>query len=265
MYRRWLAAVAGLGLLSGSLALAGPMAAGASAGRHTSDAFRPGGLFQPTPGASPFEFAGSEVVYSTNWSGYAVTGATFTTASAHWTQNAISCSSGGGATDMSPWVGIDGYSSRTVEQTGSSGDCNGATPHYYGWYEMYPRNVNIINKTVKPGDLFAATITHTAGESYQLMLQDITENWTNTVTKTISAKDNSAEAVMEMAASHLSNFGANDPFTDFTVDGNPIGSYKGTTPYSVKQMEIKVSGTLCDATSALAAEENFTLKWLNAC
>lgn len=245
------------------------MAAGASIGRQGApgtaapDAFRPGGLFQPAPGARPSVADGRYIVYSSNWSGYAVTGSTFTTTSASWTQSAITCTSGDGQTDMSPWVGIDGYSSRTVEQTGSSGDCDGATPDYYAWYEMYPRNVIVINKTVKPGDQFTGTVTHTSGTEYELVLNDTTEGWTNTVTKSITAKDNSAEAVMEMAANNLSEFGT-DPFTAFTVDGQPIGSYSAS-PYKIHQMEIKVSGTLCDSTSALSAEENFTTTWLNAC
>src|SRR5208282_1862477 len=38
-------------------------------------------------------------------------------------------------TDSSEWVGIDGWSSDTVEQTGTDADCNGKTPFYYVWYE----------------------------------------------------------------------------------------------------------------------------------
>jgi hypothetical protein len=268
MVRRWSISVAGLALVLGSLALAGPATA-ASTAHHgvpqtaASHAFSPGGLFKQAPGTHPALVNGHRINYSTNWSGYAVTGSTFTTATASWTQNAITCTSGDGQTDMSPWVGIDGYSSSTVEQTGSSGDCNGKTPDYYAWYEMFPRNVIVINKTVDPNDKFTATVTHTTGTKYKLTLEDITQGWTNTVTKSITAKDNSAEAVMEMAASHLTKFGT-DPFTSFTVDGQPIGSFSGS-PYTIEQMEIKVSGTLCDSTSALSGSENFTTTWLNAC
>jgi hypothetical protein len=256
-------------MLTGSLAVAGPSAASASAGRHAlagraaPEAFRPGGLFRPAPGTHPFMSDGRLIAYSTNWSGYAVTGGKFTTASVSWIQNTITCTSGGGQTDMSPWVGIDGYSTSTVEQTGSSGDCNGATPDYYAWYEMYPRNVIVIRHTVKPGDHFTATVTHTSGDRYTLMLKDITESWTNTVSKSIKAKDASAEAVMEMAASHLSDFGT-DGFTGFTVDGKPVGSYT-SSPYKIEQMEIKVKGTLCDSTSGLSTEKNFQVTWQNAC
>jgi hypothetical protein len=252
----------------GSLAVTGPAMA-ASTARHgvprtaVSRVFSPGGLFKQAPGTRPAVVDGHRINYSTNWSGYAVTGSTFTTATVSWTQDPITCTSGGGQTDMSPWVGIDGYSSSTVEQTGSSGDCNGTKPDYDGWYEMYPKNVVVINKPVQPNDQFTATVTHTSGTNYQLKLKDITEGWTNTVTKSLKAKDNSAEAVMEMAAPHLSQFGT-DPFTGFTVDGQPIGSYT-SSPYTIEQMEIKVKGTLCDSTSGLSDSENFTTTWLNAC
>jgi len=223
----------------------------------------PGGLFRQTPGTHAAKVGGKSISYSTNWSGYAVTGSTFSSVSASWVQPTIDCTSGDGQTDMSPWVGIDGYSSETVEQTGSSGDCDNATPDYYAWWEMYPRNVNVINKTVKAGDVFTASVTHTSGTSYKLVLTDKTQGWTNTETESISAKDSSAEAVLEMAANHLTKF-STDPFTSVIVDGKAIGSYTGS-PYTIEQMEIKVKSTLCDKTSALTDQENFTVTWEHAC
>src|SRR6188472_3762174 len=74
---------------------------------------------------------------STNWSGYAATGRTFTSVSASWTQPTAICT---GASYSSFWVGLDGDGSSTVEQTGSSADCSSAgVPSYYAWYEMYPK------------------------------------------------------------------------------------------------------------------------------
>jgi Peptidase A4 family len=268
MVRRLFISAAGFALVAGSLALTGPVSASAAhqgaAHPAASHSFTPGGLFRQAPGTRATMVDGRRIVYSSNWSGYAVIGSTFTTATANWTQNAIDCTSNDGSTDMSPWVGIDGYNTSTVEQTGSSGDCNGATPDYYAWYEMYPRNVQIINKTVEPGDHFTATVTHTTGTDYTLKLEDITQGWTNSVTKSISAKDASAEAVMEMAANHLTKWTGTDPFTDFTVDGQPIGSYTGS-PYTIEQMEIEDGSTVCDTTSALSGNENFTETWDNAC
>lgn len=274
MVRRLIVSAAGLAVVAGSLALSAPAMA-SSAGQHAASqhgtariaaphGFVPGGLFRPAPGTHTITKGGRQIQFSSNWSGYAVIGSTFSTATANWTQNAITCTSGDGSTDMSPWVGIDGYNTNTVEQTGSSGDCSGASKDYYAWYEMYPRNVVVINKTVKAGDQFTATVTHTSGTSYKLTLEDITQGWTNSVTKSISASDASAEAVMEMAANHLTKWSGADPFTDFTVDGQPIGSYS-SSPYTIEQMEIENGSTICDTTSGLTGNENFGVTWDNAC
>ena len=264
----------GLGVVTlalGSLALTGPAFATANAhgtadGTSThAQSLIPGGLYKPAPGTHPSArtATGRVINYSSNWSGYAVTGGTFSTATASWIQNAASCTSNDGETDMSPWVGIDGFSSSTVEQTGSSADCDGSSVDYYAWYEMYPANVVVINKTVEPGDSFTGTVTHTSGTSYKLTLTDNTQGWTNSVTKKLSADDSSAEAVMEMAANNLTKFGT-DPFTSFTVDGSPVGSFTGSQ-YTIYQMEIQNGSTLCDSTSGLSGSENFTTTWLNAC
>jgi Peptidase A4 family len=267
MLKRWTIPMAGLTLALGSLALTDPATAAAAPAAPApavhGGTFVPGGLYQPAPGTHPATVGNHVINYSGNWSGYAVTGSTFTTAQASWIQNAATCSSGDGETDMSPWVGIDGFSSSTVEQTGSSADCDGSSVDYYAWYEMYPANVVIINQPVQAGDKFTGTVTHTTGTKYTLVLQDVTQGWTNSVTKSLSADDNSAEAVMEMAANHLTKFGT-DPFTSFTVDGQPIGSFS-SSPYTIEQMEIKVGSTLCDSTSALSGNENFSTTWLNAC
>jgi Peptidase A4 family len=269
MLKRWSIPMAALALALGSLALNAPAMAATPAqasGTVAKAGFEPGGLFKAAPGTHAKTVGGRTINYSSNWSGYAVTGGTFTTATASWVQNAGTCTKNDGETDMSPWVGIDGYSSETVEQTGSSVDCDGSSADYYAWYEMYPANVVVINKTVKAGDKFTGTVTHTSGTKYTLTLTDSTQGWTNTVSKSLSADDNSAEAVMEMAADSLTKFGT-DPFTSFTVDGTPIGSF--TSPYTIDQMEItsngSSSGTLCDTTSALSGGDNFTTTWDNAC
>lgn len=262
---RTLTAFGALALALGASAAAAPAFAATTQPGGSAASLNPGGLYHAAPGthASARTASGRVINYSSNWSGYAVTGGTFTTATASWIQNAASCTSGDGETDMSPWVGLDGFSSSTVEQTGSSADCDGSSVDYYAWYEMYPANVVVINKTVKAGDSFTGTVTHTSGTKYTLTLTDHTQGWTNTVSKSISADDSSAEAVMEMAANNLTKFGT-DPFTSFTVDGSPVGSFTGSQ-YTIYQMEIENGSTLCDSTSALTGSENFTTTWLNAC
>ncbi|MFZ0417228.1 MAG: G1 family glutamic endopeptidase [Candidatus Sulfotelmatobacter sp.] len=66
------------------------------------------------------------VSYNTIWAGYAVTGSGFTQVQGSWIVTAVDCTKTPN-TDSSEWVGIDGWSSNTVEQTGTDADCNGKT------------------------------------------------------------------------------------------------------------------------------------------
>ncbi|HEY3870466.1 MAG TPA: G1 family glutamic endopeptidase [Actinocrinis sp.] len=268
MVRRLPTVLAALTLALALPALAAPTTA---AGPHAADAAAarlvPGGLFRPAPDAgnrNDVKAGNTVLTYSTNWSGYAVIGGTFTTATATWVQNAITCTNRRDDTDMSPWVGLDGFNDNTVEQTGTSGDCNGTSKDYYAWYEFYPANFVTINKTVDPGDTFTGTVTNTSGKSYSLKLTDDTQGWSFSTTGTESATDASAEAVMEEAANYLTQWSGTDPFTSFTVNGQPVGGFTASQ-YTIEQMEIQDGSTLCDSTSSLSANENFTVGWLNLC
>src|SRR5437764_1332426 len=87
---------------------------------------------------------------STNWAGYDVTGGRYTSVSASWTQPAVNCAvtpSGW----SSFWVGLDGDTSNTVEQTGTEADCSNGSPVYSGWFEMYPKFPSTYRDAVVPG------------------------------------------------------------------------------------------------------------------
>jgi hypothetical protein len=96
------------------------------------------------PGTSPRVIENVTVSDSTNWSGYAVTGSAFTTAKASWIIPTVTCSKTPN-TYSSFWVGIDGWTSSTVEQTGTDSDCNGSRASYYAWYEFYPAGSVLIS------------------------------------------------------------------------------------------------------------------------
>ncbi len=183
-------------------------------------------------------------VHSTNWSGYAVSGTTkFSDVVGTWTEPTATCS-GSGDEYASFWVGIDGYSSSSVEQLGTDSDCVGSTPSYYGWYEMYPANsVNLGSKyPVKPGDRLTAEVKAT-GTTFTLSMTS-SEGWAFSITKTSStAKRSSAEWVVESpeicssscSIAELADFGkltfanaeaaagggADEPISSFTAKNGP--------------------------------------------
>ncbi len=134
----------------------------------------PGGRGSGGGGSPPSRFTCPTIsgadssVCSTNWSGYAVTGSTgsVSAVSGSWTVPTVSCPSRG-TTYAAFWVGIDGYSDSTVEQTGIFAECNNGAATYEAWYEFYPAaSVAISGVTVAPGDKITASVTYstTTGE-----------------------------------------------------------------------------------------------------
>jgi hypothetical protein len=127
-------------------------------------------------------------VSSTNWSGYADIDDTFGTISGSWTEPSVSCapSSGGGllglggsgasASYSSFWVGLDGYTSTSVEQIGTSADCTSSgAPSYYAWYEMYPageQDLSASTYPVAPGDVITGSVTSSSPDAFTLTLTD---------------------------------------------------------------------------------------------
>jgi hypothetical protein len=96
---------------------------------------------------------------STNWSGYAGTGASGSVSNAKgsWTVPAIQGACPSTNQYSSFWVGIDGFNSGTVVQTGTDSDCQNGTPTYYAWYEFYPHPSFLISGlTIHPGDHITA-------------------------------------------------------------------------------------------------------------
>lgn len=163
---------------------------------------------------------------SDNWAGWAVDGAThaFTTVESTFTLPKVTCTGEG---DTSFWVGMDGDTSSSVEQIGASGDCDGTTPDYYAWWEMYPAGVHELTNTTKPGDVFDAKVTYSGSGKYALFLDDETEGWTVTKNETsTSAKDNSAEVIFEAAGPTTD---AVPKFSTVTMSKSTVnGSYIGS-------------------------------------
>jgi len=225
---------------------------------------QPGGISHLVGPRTTHTGARNSTTTGTNWSGYAATGGTYTSVSSTWTEPTGTCSSGDQYSSF--WVGLDGYSSDSVEQAGSEVDCDGHTPEYYSWYEMYPANPVNFSNTVKPGDKFTGSVTYPGGSSFTLKLSDTTEGWSHTVTKTLSgAARSSAEVIAE--APCCTDSGEILPLADFTkvsftgatVDGSPIGSFN---PVGIDM--VSANAVQEDSISSLTSGENFSATWLSS-
>lgn len=258
MLRRWCIPFAGLALVGGALAASAPAAAASHAARPTIHLIRPA-----MHGTAPMAVRGRPVnAQSLNWSGYAAHGKTYKKISANWVQPTAHCTSSN--TFSSFWVGLDGFNSQTVEQTGTEADCIGGHARYFGWFEMFPAFPVNFSNPVHPGDHFTGSVTFTGSGHYTLVLKDITQGWSHTVHKTLnSGKNSSAEVIAEAPSSQsgvlpLTNFGTVN-FSNAKVNGASIGS---TNPTKITM--VNASGRAKDSVSALAGGTAFSAKWLHS-
>lgn len=271
MLRRWCIPLAGLAVVVGSLAAAGPATASAAAtpsvhhgtvSSHLPLLRHP--MIRAGHGTQPLIRGGvhNASTTSSNWSGYAASGGTYTSVSASWTQPSVTCS-GSKAQYSAFWVGLDGYSSQSVEQDGTEADCSGGSPVYDAWYEMYPSAPVNFPNTVRPGDHMSASVTYNGGSSYTLKISDSTEGWNQSTNQSLSgAPNSSAEVIVEAPCCtvlggplQLAHFSPTS-FTSSTVDGSAIGNFNPTEITMVGNNGDK------DSISALSGGTNFTATWL---
>lgn len=211
---------------------------------------------------------------SLNWSGYAVTGpsGTFTSVSGSWIVPSVEC--GKGSQYVAFWVGIDGFNSNTVEQTGVLVQCSSGGASYYAWYEFYPAAPVYAPSSyiIKPGDIFSATVTYSSG-TFITVLKDVTEGWTYTSpgTSVQGAALSSAECITERPAiggslTRLANFGVVYFGQDYTsvsstcyANGNAFGSF-GSSVQSITMVDLQ--GRILAQPSSLSSDgSSFTVTW----
>jgi Peptidase A4 family len=216
-------------------------------------------------------------VTSENWSGFAVTGSAFTVAKGSWTIPTVNCTKTP-STYSSFWVGIDGYSSSTVEQTGTDSDCSGSSPRYYAWYEFYPAGSILISSVpVSPGNKMSASVTY-SGSEFTIKITNVTTGKSFSKSSRVSgAQRTSAEWIAEAPCCTrsggilpLADFGTVDLGSDYTgvsgtndaTDGaisGPISEF-GSSVFSITMVS---SGGANEAVpSALSADgTSFDVVW----
>jgi hypothetical protein len=213
-------------------------------------------------------------VQSTNWAGYAVTGAngSVTHVTGSWVEPSVTC---GAATSYAAfWDGIDGYSSATVEQGGTVAYCSGGTAYYYAWYEFYPAvSVAIGSITVHPGDNISVTVAYNSATSkFMVKVQDGTHVYTK-FASVATARESSAECIAERpevggALARLSNFGTAKYGKDYTgtigcaaTVGGSTGGFGTFATLSAITM-VDTGGKTLATTSAMSTDKtSFTETW----
>lgn len=209
---------------------------------------------------------------SLNWAGYAIETNLSTPQNnavsdvkGSWVVPSLTCTSTN--TYSAAWVGIDGYSDNSVEQTGTEHDCINGKSSYYAWYEMYPKPSFRINFPVplKAGDTISAEVQF-INNKFTLTLKDVTTGQNFTTTQKSNALRQSAEWIMEAPWSGsilpLANFGT----MSFSGAQATLGSATGTISNSSWQNDAitmtNSSGTPKATPSGLSGDgSSFNVTW----
>jgi hypothetical protein len=215
-------------------------------------------------------------VVSPNWSGYAVTGAlgSITSVTGSWIVPEANCASADPkSSGASHWVGIDGYTTRTVEQTGTDSDCSKGAPKYYAWYEFYPDpGITIDSIAVQAGDVMLASVTYSQGQ-FTATIRDERTQQSFSITKAVpAARRNSAEWIAEDNARNFTNFGnayfgQNETGLDgtcaatSTTTSGPIGKFPSALVHAITMVDSQ--GITMAVPSPLSPNgTTFSVQWL---
>jgi hypothetical protein len=218
---------------------------------------------------------------SSNWSGYANSGATFNAVSASWTVPTVDCQSGADAYSAQ-WIGIDGYTSSTVEQDGTEADCLGGSASYDAWYEMYGDSaVNNgyeveLSPTTNPvdaGDSMSASVSFSASTGEWTLTIDDSTRWSAAYSTTISFATparSSAEWVVERpeicvrtcSLTSLADFGSVSFSNASTTTTNSSGSISANPYAAIEMVAAGYGSTVLAVPGALdSTGDDFTDTW----
>jgi len=220
----------------------------------------------------------SSTYYSSNWSGWvaaAHSGKTITSASVNYTIPSLDsgkCTPGtSGYAYNSDWVGLDGFSDGTVEQTGTADYCYaGGGTGLYAWYEMYPLNP-VAYSGVRPGDAIDVSVTYsTSTRLYHLVLKDVTIDGEISVYEGCPSgsvcHDSSAEVVDEAPGGgpgggyNLADFGQTG-FTAATVAGSGIsGTLASSADWTADDVVMEYDHIM-DVPTGLEGGQAFDSDW----
>jgi Peptidase A4 family len=224
-------------------------------------------LFAAPAGAAPFYH---DVSASTNWSGYAAQGTTFTNVQGTWVQPAVTCPAGA-STYSAFWVGLGGFTGGGgLEQIGTESNCLLGRPEYTAWYEFLPAPSTPIGMTISAGDTVSAQVS-LDGDVVTMTLTDVTTGETFSTQDTPDLLDvSSAEWIAEApslcgrtgcVALPLANFGT----AQFSGSSTTSGGHTGTISDAAwSATGIQLNGRFISATPSDLSEDgtSFAVNWV---
>lgn len=198
---------------------------------------------------------------SANWFGYVANSGGYTSVQSSWVEPSVDCTKGNGSAVF--WVGLDGWGSGTVEQTGTEADCSNGSASYSAWWETYPNNsIQTYGDTVEPGDSLTAKVTFEGNNNYDIYLVDNTRGWSeDNPQQGASGADNQSAEIVGETPGYGNNTYANLPdfssltFTNNSVNGQALGN---VNPFAV---DLVRNGHTLGTTGALSGGTDFPINW----
>ncbi|HZP94845.1 MAG TPA: G1 family glutamic endopeptidase [Candidatus Limnocylindria bacterium] len=158
---------------------------------------QPGAVLRPAPRTQTdtgAPAAATRSSTSSNWSGYAARGGSFTSVTGTWTVPTVTATtSGADAT----WVGIGGVDSRDLIQAGTQATVSGGEVSYDAWIEMLPASSRPVSLSVAPGDSVTVTIAQKSGADWTITIKNNTTGGRYSTTVQYRSTNSSAEWIEE--------------------------------------------------------------------
>ena len=219
-----------------------------------------------------------DTVFSHNWGGYAVhqKGVTFRAIKATFFVPFMNCAVTPGSVSpgnfSSHWVGLDGFTSQTVEQDGVEADCIGGSAHYDAWHEVFPRPEQPVSMKIRPGDSITTSVRYSRStRKYRLEVMDNTNGNHFTVHQRCAGSAcvrSSAEAISEAPSDNsgilpLADYGASSfAGVSITSGSGRTGGIKSSHWSHSKIVQVGGSSNRTIASPTALHGRSFDVYWL---
>jgi hypothetical protein len=236
---------------------------------------QPGGPIAASGQRSALTFTNSiSNIVSNNWGGYVAgrKGVRFRYIRATFFVPYLDCTSAPNSFS-GHWVGIDGLGNSTVEQDGILAACQGGSPEYSAWYEMFPLPPVYSTMTVHPGDSIEASIYYDAhSRKFRLSLTDTSTSGHFSTTQQCPVGPPCQRATVEAISEAPSNGTSILPLSNFRAESfsgikvtSQTGRRGGLRSPRWDTLSITTEnpqGTILDQPTSIARGKAFDCYWM---
>jgi len=181
------------------------------------------------PAANQLAVAGT----SSNWSGYASAGTSFTAINGSWVVPPQTASAVGLAGDAA-WIGIGGITSSDLIQIGVQTFNNNGQIKHEAFYETLPQTAQTVTMTINTGDSVSASLNEQLINTWYLSIRDNTNGQHFETTLSYNSTNSSAEWIEEMPSNSNSTFIPLDNFGVKQFSGGSVLKSGGS--YTIDQL-----------------------------